>query len=116
MVGTTLIQVQWQASTWDQKRAAENFVGMARLSGPLPGGAVRNLALPVKGMRSPASGLAVWRECTPVGFDSLAIAGLTLDRIFTEMPTVPFRDHVWPKFLRENAERVFGGAPHPYPS
>ena len=24
------------------------------------------------------------------------------------MPDVPFRDHVWPKFLRENAERLFG--------
>ena len=33
--------------------------------------------------------------------------GLSLDRIFKEMPDVPFRDHVWPKFLRENAERVF---------
>jgi predicted TIM-barrel fold metal-dependent hydrolase len=22
------------------------------------------------------------------------------------MPNVPFRDHVWPKFLRENAARV----------
>ena len=34
-------------------------------------------------------------------------AGLHLDRIFEELPNVPFRDHVWPKFLRENAERVF---------
>ena len=34
-------------------------------------------------------------------------AGLTYDRIFSEMPDVPFRDHVWPKFLRENAQRVF---------
>ena len=33
--------------------------------------------------------------------------GLSLDRIFKEMPDVPFRDHVWPKFLRENAMRVF---------
>ncbi len=33
--------------------------------------------------------------------------GLTLERIFQEMPDVPFRDHVWPKFLRENAQRVF---------
>ncbi len=33
--------------------------------------------------------------------------GLTLDRIFSELPGVPFRDHVWPRFLRENAERVF---------
>jgi predicted TIM-barrel fold metal-dependent hydrolase len=35
-------------------------------------------------------------------------AGLGLDRIFAELPSVPFRDHVWPKFLRENAVRVFG--------
>jgi len=35
-------------------------------------------------------------------------AGLGLDRIFSELPNVPFRDHVWPKFLRENAARVFG--------
>jgi len=34
--------------------------------------------------------------------------GLTLDRIFGEMPLVPFRDHVWPKFLRDNAIRVLG--------
>jgi uncharacterized protein len=34
-------------------------------------------------------------------------AGLTYDRIFSELPAVPFRDHVWPKFLRENAQRVF---------
>jgi len=33
--------------------------------------------------------------------------GLSLDRIFSEMPQVPFSDHVWPKFLRENAIRVF---------
>jgi uncharacterized protein len=33
--------------------------------------------------------------------------GLTLERIFGDMPDVPFRDHVWPKFLRENAIRVF---------
>jgi predicted TIM-barrel fold metal-dependent hydrolase len=33
--------------------------------------------------------------------------GLSLDRIFEELPAVPFREHVWPKFLRENAVRVF---------
>lgn len=33
--------------------------------------------------------------------------GLSLERIFTELPDVPLRDHVWPKFLRENAMRVF---------
>ena len=32
--------------------------------------------------------------------------GLTLERIFTDMPHVPFKDNVWPKFLSENARRV----------
>ena len=34
--------------------------------------------------------------------------GLSLERIFSELPNVPFKDDVWPKFLRENALRVFG--------
>jgi len=33
--------------------------------------------------------------------------GLSLERIFSELAEVPLRDHVWPKFLRENAMRVF---------
>jgi predicted TIM-barrel fold metal-dependent hydrolase len=34
--------------------------------------------------------------------------GLSLERIFAELPNVAFKDDVWPKFLRENAVRVFG--------
>ena len=34
--------------------------------------------------------------------------GLSLERIMTEMPNVPLRDEVWPKFLRTNALRVLG--------
>jgi uncharacterized protein len=34
-------------------------------------------------------------------------AGLSLERQFRDMPNVPFKDEVWPKFLRENAMRVF---------
>jgi hypothetical protein len=34
-------------------------------------------------------------------------AGLTLERIFGDMPKLPFKAAVWPKFLRENARRVF---------
>jgi uncharacterized protein len=33
--------------------------------------------------------------------------GLSLERIFTELKDLPLRDHVWPKFLRDNAVRVF---------
>jgi predicted TIM-barrel fold metal-dependent hydrolase len=34
--------------------------------------------------------------------------GLSLERIVTELPKVPFKDEVWPKFLRSNALRVLG--------
>jgi predicted TIM-barrel fold metal-dependent hydrolase len=37
--------------------------------------------------------------------------GLSLERIFRELPDVPFKDSVWPKFLYENAARLFGGQP-----
>lgn len=46
------------------------------------------------------------------GADKILYAGyfpmaLSLDRIFCDMEHVPFREHVWPKFLNENARRVF---------
>jgi uncharacterized protein len=34
--------------------------------------------------------------------------GLSLERIMTELPTVGFKDDVWPRFLRGNAARVLG--------
>jgi hypothetical protein len=34
--------------------------------------------------------------------------GLSLDRIFGELVDVPFKDDVWPRFLRGNAARVLG--------
>ncbi len=34
--------------------------------------------------------------------------GLSLERIMTELPNVPLKDEVWPKFLRTNALRVLG--------
>jgi predicted TIM-barrel fold metal-dependent hydrolase len=32
--------------------------------------------------------------------------GLSLERTMTEMRNLPLKDHVWPKFLHENAARV----------
>jgi hypothetical protein len=37
--------------------------------------------------------------------------GLSLQRIMTELPDVPLKDEVWPKFLRGNALRVLGLEP-----
>ena len=34
-------------------------------------------------------------------------AGLTIERMFSELPDVAFKDHVWPNFLRNNAIKVF---------
>jgi predicted TIM-barrel fold metal-dependent hydrolase len=34
-------------------------------------------------------------------------SGLSIERIFAEFEQVPFRDEVWPKFLYENAARLF---------
>jgi predicted TIM-barrel fold metal-dependent hydrolase len=34
------------------------------------------------------------------------LMGLSLERIFTDLPEVPFNDTVWPKFLYGNAARV----------
>jgi predicted TIM-barrel fold metal-dependent hydrolase len=33
-------------------------------------------------------------------------SGLSLDRIFTELESLPLKDEVWPKFLRDNARTV----------
>jgi predicted TIM-barrel fold metal-dependent hydrolase len=47
------------------------------------------------------------RGADKVLFSGYFPAGLTYDRQFTELPDVAFREHVWPKFLRENAQKAF---------
>lgn len=56
------------------------FEGAARASGALPGGSTRNLVLPLSGNWSARSGLALWRRCTPLAFDSLVISNLVIER------------------------------------
>jgi hypothetical protein len=56
------------------------FAGRAILSGDLPGGHAEGLLLPISGNWSRTAGLAVWRQCTPIAFDSLRFANLTLQR------------------------------------
>jgi hypothetical protein len=62
------------------RNGALGFSGRAQVSGPLPGGAVEGLDLPIDGTWAPGRGLAVWRGCVPLSFRRLAYANLTLDR------------------------------------
>jgi len=55
---------------------------------------------------------AVIRYANSRGADKIMYAGyypmgLSLERIRRELPGVGFTDHVWPRFLRDNAVRVF---------
>ena len=54
------------------------FAGRSVLTGDLPGGRAEGLQLPLSGNWSSASGLAMWQQCTPIAFDSLRVANLTL--------------------------------------
>lgn len=56
------------------------LAGSAVLSGALPGGHATSLNLPIDGNWSSGTGLAMWRRCTPVRFDSLTLANLVLGR------------------------------------
>jgi predicted TIM-barrel fold metal-dependent hydrolase len=56
---------------------------------------------------------AIVRYANTRGADKVIYAGyfpmgLTLERIMTDMDDVPFKDNVWPGFLRDNALRVLG--------
>lgn len=55
------------------------FAGDLRVTGPLPGGRIDNLRLPIVGNWSRGGGLALLRACTPVAFDRFRIANLTLN-------------------------------------
>lgn len=56
---------------------AWTFDGQARLSGPLPGGMITGLALPIDG-RFDGRGFAFYNKCQNVRFDSARISTLTL--------------------------------------
>lgn len=48
------------------------------------------------------------RGATKVCFAGYFPLGLSYETIFEQLPAVPFRDHVWPQFLRDNALRLLG--------
>ncbi len=68
-----------QLTLAQDRGGALRFTGDLRASGPLPGGAVEALALPLSGRWSRAGGLALWSDCTQLRFDRLRYANLSLD-------------------------------------
>ncbi len=67
------------AAIWDGGDRV-SFTGQARLSGPLPGGSVRGLALPLQGRWNRAAGLVMYDGCQTLRFDRLQFSNLTADR------------------------------------
>lgn len=63
-----------------QSRGGWSFNGEALASGPIPGGTIRDLRLPIAGEWSDRRGLAMWRRCTDIGFERLELAELRLGR------------------------------------
>ncbi len=57
---------------------ALGFAGEVQASGPLPGGAVDQLSLPVNGRLTSGGEIVLWRECTRIAFRRLAFADLNL--------------------------------------
>ena len=55
------------------------FSGVARISGMIPAGSVRNLVLPVQGAWSSRGELALWPHCIVPRFDSLVLGEMALD-------------------------------------
>lgn len=59
---------------------ALQFAGQVLASGDIPGGRVEGLALPLNGNWSGGAGLAMGAACTPVAFERLQLASLSLGR------------------------------------
>ncbi|MDM7955553.1 YdbH domain-containing protein [Blastomonas sp.] len=98
------------AALWNGRGAA-SFSGRALLSGPIPGGSVRGLALPLQGRWSNATGLVLYDGCQTLRFERLQLASLTADREAVTLCPVRGRPMVrqGPKGL-QMAARLSGGA------
>jgi hypothetical protein len=68
---------------------AMGFAGEALVSGPLPGGRIERMAVPLDGNWSARSGLSVWRKCFDLRFEAFEVAGLRLAR--NRVPVCPPR-------------------------
>lgn len=83
---------------------ATRFQTEARLDGPLPGGSLRGLTLPIEGRVSGQGVLTLGTRCAPLGLTSLAYDSVSLDRTrMTLCPTGPAIVTYGPKGLSGGA-------------
>lgn len=61
-------------------RGGTSLTGRARMTGPLFGGYVTGLDLPVEGLWSTAGQLALWNACQTIGFEGFRLSSLDLAR------------------------------------
>lgn len=69
-------------STLDIRQARSGALtlnGLMEADGPLPGGEVRGLRVPIDGSISPTGAVALWQNCTRIAFDRLVYSSLALD-------------------------------------
>lgn len=59
-------------------RGGTDLAGRARMTGPLFGGYVTNLDLPVQGLLASGGTLALWNSCQSIGFDAFRLSSLSL--------------------------------------
>ncbi|MFN3473140.1 MAG: YdbH domain-containing protein [Blastomonas sp.] len=77
--GGASLAVPELAAYWNGSRGL-SFGGRALLSGPIPGGSVRGLAVPLQGRWSEGAGLALYDGCETLRFERLQLASLTAGR------------------------------------
>ncbi|MFN3818080.1 YdbH domain-containing protein, partial [Blastomonas sp.] len=61
-------------------RGTATFSGRALVSGPIPGGSVRGLQLPLQGRWSDAAGFVLYDKCQTLRFERLQLSNLTAER------------------------------------
>jgi hypothetical protein len=61
-----------------QSPSGLRFAGNLLATGPIPGGRVERLALPIEGSWSASGALALWNRCAAIGFDRLQLASAVL--------------------------------------
>ncbi|WP_284125779.1 intermembrane phospholipid transport protein YdbH family protein [Parerythrobacter aestuarii] len=61
------------------RSGAMQLAGAMQADGPLPGGEVRGLNVPIAGQLAANGNFSMWQGCTPIAFERLSYYDLTLD-------------------------------------